>query len=92
LITDRNYSSREAGLRLDDVPLGQAATIARIDWTQLGEAAARRLRALGFDAGVTVEPLHRGVFGSRDPIAVRIGRMQVALRRTQAAAIEVETA
>jgi ferrous iron transport protein A len=50
------------------------------------------LRALGFDAGVTVEPLHRGVFGSRDPIAVRIGRMQVALRRTQAAAIEVETA
>ncbi len=76
-------------MRLDQVPLGQAAEIASIDWTLLGESAALRLRALGFDEGVTVEPLHKGVFGSADPIAVRIGRMTVALRRAQAAAIKI---
>ncbi len=34
---------------------------------------------------------HRGVFGGRDPLAVTIGRMTVALRRAHARAMEVES-
>jgi ferrous iron transport protein A len=76
-------------MRLDEVALDQAAIIIRIDWTALGESAARRLRSLGFDIDAEVKPLHRGVLWSSDPIAVRIGRMTVALRKAQAEAIEV---
>jgi ferrous iron transport protein A len=76
-------------MRLDEVPLDQTAVITRIDWTALGERAARRLRALGFDVDAEVQPLHRGVLWSSDPVAVRIGRMTVALRKVQAEAIEV---
>jgi ferrous iron transport protein A len=76
-------------LRLDSLPRRTAARIAAIDWTDLRPAEARRLRELGFDEGVAVELLHLGPFG-RDPIAVRVGRMTVAIRRAQAAAIVVE--
>jgi ferrous iron transport protein A len=36
-----------------------------------------------------VEPLHLGPFG-RDPIAIRVGRMTVAIRRRHACAIHVQ--
>jgi len=49
-----------------------------------------RLRALGLDAGARVAIAHRGVFGGRDPLAVMIGRMTVAVRRVHAAAMEIE--
>lgn len=77
-------------MRLDELPLRRRATVADIDWTALRPAEARRLRELGFDAGVAIETLHVGPIG-RDPIACRIGRMTIALRRTMAAAILVET-
>ena len=48
------------------------------------------MRSLGFDAGVTVEALHKGILFWRDPIAVRVGRMTVALRRKVAIAIACE--
>jgi ferrous iron transport protein A len=38
---------------------------------------------------VTVEPLHLGPFG-RDPIAIRVGRMTVAIRRKHAGVIQVQ--
>jgi ferrous iron transport protein A len=37
---------------------------------------------------VVVEPLHQGPIG-RDPLAVRVGRMTVAIRRTHAQAVRV---
>ncbi len=77
-------------MQLADLPLNQSAVIASIDWTILGDAGARRLRALGFDSGVTVEALHYGGMVAKDPIAVRVGRMTVALRRAQAAAVGLE--
>jgi ferrous iron transport protein A len=46
------------------------------------------LRELGFDEGVGVEVLHRASLG-KGPIACRIGRMTVALRRAVAGAILV---
>lgn len=77
-------------MRLDQSPLRHPFRVAAIDWDRLGPQAARRLRELGFDDGVTVEALHRGAL--QGPIACRIGRMTVALRRSQAAAVTVEPA
>jgi ferrous iron transport protein A len=76
-------------MTLDQLPLNEAATISAIDWTRLDAREARRLSELGFDTGVTVSALHRGVLFWRDPIAVRIGRMTVALRKAHAAAMTV---
>ena len=76
-------------MQLDTLPRGQAATIAAVDWDNLAPGESRRLRELGFDEGVAVETLHNGPFG-RDPIACRVGRMTVAIRRVHAAAIRVE--
>ncbi|HEX6411385.1 MAG TPA: FeoA family protein [Sphingomicrobium sp.] len=73
---------------LDQLAVGSRASIASIDWDSLEESEARRLRHFGFDEGVTVEPLHLGPFG-RDPLAIRIGRMTVAIRRSHARAVRV---
>ncbi len=78
----------KALLSLDDLSLGTRAEIASIDWASLGEGEACRLRHFGFDEGVRVEPLHLGPFG-RDPLAVRVGRMTVAIRRAHARAVRV---
>jgi ferrous iron transport protein A len=48
----------------------------------------RRLLEMGFVEGAAFEVLHEGLFG-RDPIAVRIDDMRVALRRREAAAVTV---
>ena len=73
---------------LDRLAMGTRARIATIDWAALDQGEARRLQHFGFDEGVTVEPLHLGPFG-RDPIAIRVGRMTVAIRRKHAGAIRV---
>ena len=75
-------------ISLDQLAVGSRASIASIDWDSLEESEARRLRHFGFDEGVTVEPLHVGPFG-RDPLAIRIGRMTVAIRRSHARAVRV---
>ena len=73
---------------LDQLRLGTKACVASIDWSMLDPGEALRLRNFGFDEGVAVEPLHLGPFG-RDPIAIRVGRMTVAIRRKHAGAIQV---
>ena len=78
-------------LSLESLPRRQRATVAMIEWGRLGIPEARRLRELGFDEGVAVEVLHRATLGS-GPIACRIGRMTVALRRVVAGAIHVSPA
>jgi ferrous iron transport protein A len=75
-------------IRLDSLPVGSRARVASIDWAALDSGEANRLRQFGFDEGVTVEPLHLGPFGS-DPIAIRVGRMTVAIRRKHAGAVRV---
>ena len=73
---------------LETLEVGVRARIGAIDWESLDSACASRLRDFGFDEGVAVESLHAGPFG-RDPLAVRIGRMTVAIRRAHARAIRV---
>jgi len=75
-------------ISLDLLKVGTRALVAAIDWNSLDEGEACRLKHFGFDEGVAVEPLHLGPFG-RDPIAIRVGRMTVAIRRRHASAIRV---
>jgi ferrous iron transport protein A len=53
------------------------------------EELERRLLELGFVEGARVEVLHEGLFG-RDPMAVKLDDMRVALRRREARAVEVK--
>ncbi|WP_066710891.1 MULTISPECIES: FeoA family protein [Sphingomonas] len=78
-------------LTLETLPRHQRAAVDMIEWERLAVPEARRLRELGFDQGVPVEVLHRARMGS-GPIACRIGRMTVALRRAVARSIRVSTA
>lgn len=75
-------------LRLDQLPFRTSATVTGIDWASLSDSDARRLRNLGFDEGVEIEALHGAPFGN-DPLAIRIGRMMIAMRRAQARAVSV---
>ncbi len=77
-------------MQLDHLPLNRAAVIRAIDWDVLPDQEGHRLRSLGFEPGVTIEALHKGILIWRDPIAVRVGRMTVALRTNVAAAIDCE--
>lgn len=77
-------------MRLDQLPLGTQSRITAIDWAGIAPGEARRLRELGFDDGVVVEPLHRGAM--RGPLACRVGRMTVAIRSAVATAVTVEPA
>ncbi|MEO0032840.1 MAG: hypothetical protein RIS94_2598 [Pseudomonadota bacterium] len=85
----RGYGSA-GGVTLDQIPLGAPARITAIDWDALVPEEAQRLRALGLDEGARVTLAYRGVFFTRDPLAVEIGRMTVALRRVHARAMTVE--
>jgi ferrous iron transport protein A len=76
-----------ATVQLDQLPLRQKRRVTSIDWAAMPTSEGHRLRSLGLDEGVFVEALHKGILFWRDPIAVRVGRMTIALRRKVAAAI-----
>jgi ferrous iron transport protein A len=78
-------------MTLDLLPPGAPARITAIATAASDPLAERRLRELGFDEGVEVALLHAAPFGG-DPIAVRVGPTIVALRRAQAALVEVDPA
>lgn len=77
-------------MQLDQLPLNQHATVRSIDWAALPDGEGHRLRSLGLEEGVRIEALHRGILLWKDPLAVRVGRMTIALRRKVAAAILCE--
>ncbi|WP_262689575.1 FeoA family protein [Kordiimonas aestuarii] len=52
------------------------------------ESLTDRLREVGFAENLEVEVLHQSPFG-RDPIAVRVGKMTIALRRKEANIVKV---
>ena len=79
-------------MTLDGFDHEKTARIVAVNWTALAEDEGKRLKALGVDEGAEVAVIPRGIFGTRDPIAIRIGRMTIALRRSHALAIEVEPA
>lgn len=77
------------GKTLNSLALDRPARITDIAWDRLEQDDAKRLRALGIDEGAEVSIAQRGVFGAREPIALRLGRTMIALRLTHAEAIAV---
>lgn len=78
----------DSPISLSILPRNAPATVSAVDWARLAPPEARRLRELGFDEGVGIEVLHKASVG-QGPIACRIGRMTVALRRSVASTITV---
>lgn len=76
--------------QLGTLPVGFAGTIERFDEDTNPDTEDRvdQLREMGFAEGLSVEILHQNSFG-RDPIAVRVGSMTIALRRKEANLITV---
>ena len=94
-ITDIASASRGGEAPLSLARKGQRGVIVRVGG-QTGrsesidpEELERRLLEMGFVEGALFEVLHEGLF-FRDPIAVRIDDMRVALRRREAAAVTVQ--
>jgi ferrous iron transport protein A len=80
-------------LPLGLAPRGYVGTIHRLAAGKAASALSTdelesRLIELGFVEGARVEILHEGVLG-RDPIAVRVENVTIAIRRREAMAIIV---
>lgn len=73
------------------VPLGELNRGARgvVHSIDDSQPISENLRDMGFEETLAVEILHQSPIG-RDPIAVQIGTMTVALRRKDANVIMVE--
>ena len=80
-------------MRLGLARRGYSGVIQRLAAKDAGSALPdaeleSRLIELGFVEGATVEILHEGIV-SRDPIAVRVDKVTIAVRRREAMAIIV---
>jgi ferrous iron transport protein A len=80
-------------LHLGLAPRGYVGTIHRLAADEAASALPNdelesRLIELGFVEGARVEILHEGILG-RDPIAVRVDNVTIAIRRREAMAIIV---
>lgn len=77
-------------MRLTDLPLHTPADVLRVHALDERDVIARRLGELGFVPGEAVEVRAAGPFG-REPLMVQVGYTRFALRRSEAARIEVAT-
>jgi ferrous iron transport protein A len=79
-------------LQLSRARQGDRGVIVRVgdpgDQLEHARELERRLLELGFVEGAQFELLHEGLFG-RDPIAMKVDDMRVALRRHEAALLTV---
>ena len=79
-------------LRLSDLMPGQRAVVHGLTTASelVAQPTVRRLAELGFIPGEPVQLLRRGP-GGREPLAVRVGDTQFALRLIEAECIQVQT-
>jgi ferrous iron transport protein A len=92
-MTAIDQNNAVAGIRLGLAKRGYCGVIRHLDATEVNSSLSAlelesRLIELGFVEGARVEVLHEGIIG-RDPIAVRIENVTVAVRRREAMAIVV---
>ncbi len=80
-----------ATMRLSDLARGVCAKIVDIGNDAQEALSEKRLRHIGFEEDKEVEILHTGPFG-RDPIAVRVENVTLAIRRDDASLIKVKAA
>ncbi|CAN5312397.1 FeoA family protein [soil metagenome] len=85
-------------IKLSEARIGQRGVITSVGSPQDQQGAhhqaeevelERRLLELGFVEGAKVELIHQGLFG-RDPIAMKVDDMRVALRRKEAASLTLQ--
>jgi ferrous iron transport protein A len=80
-------------VRLDELRPGQRARVITMS-SNVNQASAstdlmERLLEMGFAEGSDIEMMHEGPFG-RDPMAVKVDGVIIALRRKEAATVAVE--
>ena len=73
---------------LNELALGQTASVVSVDDAYPSDAIAQRLRDLGFVNGELVKIRAVGPLGA-EPILVNIASSQFALRRNEAARIHI---
>ncbi|SFK70502.1 ferrous iron transport protein A [Lysobacter sp. cf310] len=76
-------------LKLSELPRRVAATVESVEDQAPNDAIARRLRELGFVKGERVEVMASGPI-SAEPLLIQIGYTRFALRRSEAARIQVQ--
>lgn len=76
-------------MRLSELPRRTAAVVKSVDDATPNDPVARRLRDLGFVPGEAVQIIAFGPFG-KDPLVAQVGFTRFALRRAEAARIEVD--
>lgn len=76
-------------VNLSDLPRGAGGIVVSVESVGTNDVIARRLRDLGFVAGEAVSVLAFGPI-SREPILVRIGDARFALRRAEAARVQLQ--
>jgi len=80
----------EAGVGLDALPQGVPAVVERIAAdVHVEHAVGLRLMEIGFLPGEQVCVIAKG-FPTHDPLAVRVGQATFALRRHEAALVQVQ--
>ena len=75
-------------MRLSDLAKGATAVIHEVEDVKLNDPISRRLRELGFVRGEPVRIVAQGPIGG-DPLLVEIGFTRFALRRAEAARVQV---
>jgi ferrous iron transport protein A len=75
-------------VRLSDLPKGVTAVVDRVDDAHANDAVAQRLRDLGFVDGEPVRVVALAPLGA-DPLLIQIGFTRFALRRVEAARVNV---
>ncbi|AYO55860.1 ferrous iron transport protein A [Acinetobacter sp. WCHAc060033] len=81
-------------VRLSDLKVKQTAIISKVNRTvsdnvNQPDLVASRLETLGFVPGTQVQVITKGIFGG-DPILIQIGFTRFALRKVEAARIEIQ--
>ena len=92
--TDRSFPPTAAGATaravrtLDQTALGERAIVAAVKAPGGAPERARLLEEIGFLPGEQVAVLARAALGG-DPLVVRVGQSTFALRRAEAACVEL---
>ncbi|MDM1249151.1 ferrous iron transport protein A [Acinetobacter sichuanensis] len=81
-------------MRLSELKVKQTAIITKVNRTLADNSGqpdlvASRLETLGFVPGTTVQVITKGIFGG-DPILIQVGFTRFALRKIEAARIEIQ--
>ena len=92
-MTAIDQSNTPPEMRLGLAKRGYSGVIQHLDATEVNSSLPSielesRLIELGFVEGARVEVLHEGIIG-RDPIAVRVENVTIAVRRREAMAVVV---